>query len=283
MNEPALGQVEPLPSGIDLLPGTDLDALWEPFRFFEAGHHLMDIMNPLSSDGLDGIVAAIDRQPAERLLDIACGHGELLLRVAASSDLEPPDADGARLTGVDLSPWTLRRAHDRLDAAKIGADLVLGDGARYVDRHTDRMWDVITLIGASWIWGGFEPSVGALVRHLGPGGRLAIGEVVASSPEARDRLAPVYGTPPTGAELRAALERAGLIDLTVIPTTGQDWRDYDDRVMHGIRQWLQTFPDDRGFLRLQEEYEAVRADPADVTWQVWIGTAPPAPVTSQAP
>jgi predicted TPR repeat methyltransferase len=274
MNEPALGQIAPLPGGVDLVPGTDIDTLWEPFRFFEAGHHLMDIMNPLSPRGLDQVVTAIDRQPTERLLDIACGHGELLLRVAAGAGSGRSTADTI-MTGVDLSPWTLRRAHQRLANAEVAAELFLGDGARYLEQHPGRTWDVISLIGASWIWGGFEPSVAALVPRLNPGGRLAIAEVIVASPEARDQLAGEYGTPLTSSEVEGVLADAGLVDLTVIPITAQDWRDYDDRVMSGIRRWAELFPENAGYLRRQQNDVATRADDTGVTWQVWVGTAGP--------
>lgn len=303
VREPPLGTIEPLPADIAVVPGTDVEALWEPFRFYEAGHHLMDIMNPLSSAGLDRLLAAIDRKPTERLLDIACGHGELLLRASAAvgsgvesahsagsgsgpggpftaesesadSATNPTAGEAGTMTGIDLSPWTLRRAHHRLTAAGADVGLVLGDGARYLEQNPGATWDVITLIGASWIWGGFEPSVKTLIPRLNPGGRLAVAEVIVTDPEARERLNAEYGTPLTGDELRAVLDDAGLEEATVITTTAQDWRDYDDRVIHGIRQWLKTFPDDTEFLQRQEDFEAVRADDADVTWEIWIGTAP---------
>lgn len=266
MTDAPLGRVEPLPAGIDILPDTDVDSLWEPFRFYEAGHHRMTIMNPLSGAGLDRLVDALVVANGERVLDIACGHGDLLLRVTAGHDVTA--------AGVDLSPWTIRRARARLDQAGGAVALTLGDGRRYLEARPTTRWDVIALIGAPWIWGGFGPSVDALTAHLNPGGRLAIGDIVATDAEARRRLDPLYDDPGTAADHRQALERAGLVDLIEMPSEAADWRAYDDRVLDGLQHWLEVFPGDGDYLERQRDYERRRADDADVSWQVWIGRLP---------
>ena len=279
---PQLGVVAPLQSDIDVLAGTDVDALWESFRFYEAGHHRMTIMNPLSSTDLDRLIAELDLAPGDRVLDIGCGHGELLARIAPSvepdrdTDAPPWLGDRPQIVGVDLSPWTVRRARARLAEPGPPGDrvqLVLGDGRAFVDQHPDDRWDVIALIGAPWIWDGFAGSVETLAPLLRPGGRLVVADVVVPTPEVRIRLDAEYGAPLTTEEQRTALLDAGLTELVIIPTTAAEWRAYDDRVLDGIEHWLRVFPGDTEYLARHQRYEDARATGADVGWQVWIAVA----------
>ncbi|MGI9598387.1 MAG: hypothetical protein ACR2QK_19640 [Acidimicrobiales bacterium] len=89
--------------------------------------------------------------------------------------------------------------------------------------------------------------------------------------EARSRLDPEYGDPATADEQRDILVGAGLSHLIEIPAAAQDWRDYDDRTLDGIRAWLERFPDDTEYMERQLRFENVRAADNDVGWQVWIG------------
>ncbi len=257
------------------MTGTDVDALWEPFRFFEAGHHRLSIMDPLTSDGLDGLIDRLGIANGHRVLDVACGHGELLRRIAGRWTV-----DGI---GVDLSPWTIRRAHHRLSEAGVdGIRLVLGDGRHYLESTPAVTWDVICLIGAPWIWGGFEPSVAALAARLAPGGRLAVADVVATTVEVRDGLPAEFGQPRTAAECRAILAAAGLTGVEELPSTAEAWRDYDDRVAAGIEAWVQAVPGDRRFLDRRGDRESERAEGGDVRWSVWVGTQPLVPDRASA-
>lgn len=268
MTNSQLGVTAPLPSGIDVLPDTEVEQLWTLFRFFEAGHHNMEIMNPLSSDGLDEVVQHLDVRPDDRVLDVACGHGDLLLRL---HDMGGDGPTPSQATGVDLSPWTIRRARQRLsDAGLNEVDLVLADGKRYLQRNTEQRWDIISLIGAPWIWGGFGPSVDALSSRLNSGGRLVIADIVATSQESRARLDPQYDDPGTADELRGVLHEAGLETVVELETSPQDWRDYDDRTLAGLRSWIERFPQDGDFIDRQMGHEETRADDADVGWRVWI-------------
>ena len=74
-----------------MLPGTDVEGEWERFRIFEALHHRMRICNPMTSADLDAVADVLDPQPEQSALDIACGHGELLIRLAERAAIEALD------------------------------------------------------------------------------------------------------------------------------------------------------------------------------------------------
>jgi SAM-dependent methyltransferase len=58
------------------------------------------------------------RRPVRRVLDIACGTGPHLVRLAAR---------GYRMTGLDLSPKNIQYLRERLDTGGLAGDLVVGD------------------------------------------------------------------------------------------------------------------------------------------------------------
>jgi len=82
----------------------------------------------------------LELHPGERLLEIGCGVGAVLGQIALSHPR-------TQLSGIDISPEQIARAHSHLDALGLGAtspnpvELVVGDGAAlpWPDRHFDRV------------------------------------------------------------------------------------------------------------------------------------------------
>jgi ubiquinone/menaquinone biosynthesis C-methylase UbiE len=108
--------------------------------------------------------ALFDQRPAN-LLELACGPGNAL---AAMRKALP----GADLTGIDLSPFLLELAHDRLPGA--GISLVHGNATRLP--WADAALDAVV---AQHFLGHLprhvrQPAWAAAARVLRPGGRLYV-------------------------------------------------------------------------------------------------------------
>jgi SAM-dependent methyltransferase len=107
----------------------------------------------------------LDLRPGMRVLDLACGHGELANRLAAR---------GCRVTGLDSSAIFLDRARADAAAAGVSVEYVAGDMRQIpwtgrFDRVTN--W--------STAFGYFDDTTNrvvldGIVRVLRPGGRLAM-------------------------------------------------------------------------------------------------------------
>ncbi len=254
----------PLPKSIVVLPGTDVDDAWQRFAPFEALHHLHTICNPLSSQDLDRVVEALEPQDGDQALDLACGHGELLRRLSRRA------AVGG--TGVDLSPWALLRA------ASQSVTIVwwLGDAGR-VPEQPD--WEIVSSLGATWIWDGFAGTAAALAARTAPVGRIAIGDLRLKS--LADRAA-LGGAPEasnlTEDEQVTALRELGLEPLEqIVPDPGA-WRDYYELVVESADTYAAEHPDDPGadhramaHAWMRNDYERLSKH---LAWTVWVARKP---------
>ncbi len=253
-----------LPPSVRVLPGTDLERAWDVFERYEALHHGMSLCNPMSEGDLDALVAVLGPQPGMRVIDLACGHGELLLRLAAAAPIAG--------VGVDLSPWVLVRAagaaaerglEDRVDWWLVDAEEVEGDGS----------YDVASALGASWIWDGYAGTARALAGFVRPGGTVVVADLYR-----RPGITPAevehYGEVPTHEELYGAFDAAGLALVDEIPTSAESWRDYERRIAESADAWVTMHPGPAA-----EEYRDDAAawaaehprDPELVGWSLRIG------------
>ena len=102
--------------------------------------------------------------PGERVLDVACGAGQLALPAARA---------GAVATGVDIAPNSIARARARAQAEGLAVRFDEGDAEELP--YEDGAFDVVvSLLGAM-----FAPRpdrvAAELVRVCRPGGRIALG------------------------------------------------------------------------------------------------------------
>jgi SAM-dependent methyltransferase len=139
--------------------------LADRFLPFAALHHGLEINSPISVAMLEEAVAAMKISSTDRVLDIACGNGGLLWRLAERTR-------GA--VGIDLSPWAIEAAAERLEANGVDAQLVLGDAAALPG---EPMWDAIACVGAAWIFHGHAGTARALQRRLVHGGVALLGDL----------------------------------------------------------------------------------------------------------
>jgi SAM-dependent methyltransferase len=218
------------------MSGPDVD-LPRTFTIRESSHR---IHNPFSSGKLATLGQALSPPPGTRLLDLACGSGEMLCTWARDHQVTG--------TGVDISTVFLAAA--RVRAAELGVDgrvsFVHGDASGYV---AGAQVDIASCIGATWIGGGAPGTVQLLRRSLRPGGMMLIGE-----PYWR-RVPPdqatVEGCHAIGSDdflpLPELLGRFGDLGCDVVEmvlASQDDWDRYAAAQWLNIRRWLDANADD---------------------------------------
>lgn len=257
-------QHPPLPKEIIVLHGTDVNEAWDRFQPFEALHHLHTICNPLTSDDLDALIDVLDPTDGDQVLDLACGHGELLHRLTRRV------AVGA--IGVDLSPWALTHALAKSTAVAWW----LGDAAA-VPEAPD--WDIVTCLGASWIWNGFEGTASALAKRTAPGGRIALGDLRLRSAQVRVTL----GDAPEASSLTEdeqvdALRSLGLEPVEQLIPDEAGWRAYHELVIESANAYAAAHPDDpsadhraMAHAWMRNDYERLKRH---LVWTIWVADTP---------
>lgn len=197
--------------------------------------------NPISDAGVADLIDAMDLAPGARVLDIACGAGELLVRLA--------ERCGASGVGVDVSAGALEQARAKA-AARVPAaalEFVQADGAQF-EPEGGETFDAVCLVGASWIWRGYLGTLRALVRWLGPGGVMLFGEPywrVDPPPtaycEADGSLTADTFTTLDG--IREAAAGEGLRLVYMLGSTECDWDRYEMLQSQAADRWARAHPD----------------------------------------
>ena len=116
-------------------------------RFFDIPHREHTFFQPVSVDRVDELIALLRLGHGDQALEIATAKGEFVIRLA-----EQYDSEGI---GVDLSPCCVSDAKEkfRQRIAKARLSFVEMDGAVYEPKAKE-CFDLVTRIGASWIYNG---------------------------------------------------------------------------------------------------------------------------------
>ena len=191
----------------------------DPWLYWFATHGRHAYMNPVAAGTFRTLGRQLGLRSGIRVLDVGCGKGTLLLRWARDH--------GIQGTGIDASP------HHSAEARAAAARLEEGPRPRFVHARAEEwsssepLFDVACCVGADWIWGGPQGTLGALKQRARPGGCVVFG-----SPFARRELPEAYcraeGFAPGDISTLDALHDSALaMGLTPLFFRGSSERDWD--------------------------------------------------------
>ncbi len=215
----------------------------------EADHRILD---PLTDAHLLELAAVARVGAGTRVLDLACGKGEMLCRWAQEL--------GSSGLGVDISPVFAAAARKR--AVELGvADRVAieqADASSY--RAEPGGFDIAACVGATWIGGGVAGTIELLRPAVGPDGLLLVGEPFwREEPPAEARAA--YGEPDLFADLPGLLDRfedAGADLVEMVLADEHSWDRYAAAQWWALRRWLDDHPDDPAVAQVREFRDEAR-------------------------
>lgn len=207
------------------------------FVIRESTHRIHD---PLTPTKLARLGEALLLRPQQRILDLACGSGEMLCTWAR--------AHGITGRGVDVSSAFIDAARAR--ALELGvADQVRfehGDASAYLAAEPA---DVAACLGATWIGGGVLGTIDLLRRSLRDGGLILVGEpywvrVPATDEVARSCHARSRDELRTLEQLLTSLRAHGFDLVQMLLAGPDDWDAYHGLQWLNTRRWLDANPDD---------------------------------------
>jgi len=205
------------------------------FHVVESAHELQ---NPTSVDKVRLLGERLRLGPRSRVLDVGSGRGGPALVLA--------HAFGCRITCVERSEEFLGDARRRVLEAGLGEliDLVRADGRDFPIEP--EAYDAALCLGASFIWGGLDATLAALVPGVRPGGTVAIGE-----PYWRGWPLPAGFQPDADQDFRSLpavvelFESAHLAPIALIAASEDDWDRYESLHWLALEDWLGEHEDDR--------------------------------------
>lgn len=208
------------------------------WKYYNVTHRYHLICNPTSVAKIDELIGLLRLPPGSTVLDIACGKGEMLTKLA-----EQYEVSGV---GVDISPFfvadTEQRLRERVPGA--GIEVLAMDGADY---RTARLFDLAMCIGATWVYKGLRGTLDALKSMTKPGALVLVGESFwLAEPDDAFLAAERYTRDMFGTHYENILvgEGEALSPLYTAVSSPDDWDRYEALQWYAAERYAGDNPDD---------------------------------------
>ena len=222
----------------------------DKWKYFDITHKQHIYCNPMNESKIQRFIGLLDLDD-KRVLDIACGKGELLISLAEQYDIAG--------IGVDISPYCIQDCYEKKQARAPHSDLefIEMDGADYKSPKPE-YFDLASCLGASWVYGGHEGTLKTLMGMTKPGGLILVGEpywLKEPDPEylkADEMTKETFGTHHENIKTG---EKLGLTCLYTFASDHDDWDNYETLQWLAVNNHIRANPDDPDNPELLEKLE----------------------------
>jgi len=246
----------------------------DTWKFYDVTHRYHEVWNPMSRAKLDELVGLLGLNAGSVVLDIACGKGELITRLA-----EQYEVSGI---GVDISPYCVTDAERKLKERVPGAQIQIlnMDGADY---SPDQLFDLAMCVGASWIYKGHRGTLSALKAMTKPDGLILVGEPFwLKDPDDAYLVAENLTRDMFGTHHQNILvgEDEGLVPLYTMASNQDDWDRYETLQWYAAEKYARDNPDDPDISEILTRVADGRRNYLDwgrdtLGWAIYLFRKPP--------
>lgn len=213
----------------------------------------MRYCNPLSSEKIETVLDLLDFVNTARVLDLASGKGELLLRLV--------ERYGAEALGVDLaSPFIAEaqaQANTRIPHRKV----------TFLEQDVTRLQvepeslDLVSCLGGCHILGGFQPTLQQVKSWVKPGGYILLGDGYWKQEPQPEYLAAFGGSRDecmTHAQNVTTGPAEGLVPLYACVCNDDEWDRYEWLHLRNIELYARKHSEDPDVPELLKRIRAWR-------------------------
>jgi SAM-dependent methyltransferase len=224
------------------------------WKYYDITHREHVICNPTSEEKLHRLVGLLRVPAGASVVDIASGKGEFLIRME--------EAHGARGVGVDISPFCVPQAEQRLkERLPDGKTNFLQMNGSDFKPDRPHSFAIASCIGASWVFGGHEGTLDALLEMIEPGGWVVVGEpfwLQDPSPEYLEASGCERESFGSHASNVKAGEERGLELVHTLVSSRDDWDVYEGLQWYATAEYGRNHPDDPDVPELVQKVEKER-------------------------
>lgn len=217
------------------------------------------IINPLLHGSVDRLAGLADLDDQKTALDLACGRGGVSIPIIKKY--------GASLIGVDLIPEFIEGAGTYAQEAGVGerCDFINMEVIEFLESES-RKYDLVLMLGASFIWGGLINALEALPKLVKPGGILMIGEPY-RIPDIPDADSEIFDQKEGVTE---RLKKIGTI-LDVIDDGMPGWQSYYEPENKAKSMLRSNNPEFDGVMDFLDEQDKIQEwEIENLGWAVWV-------------
>jgi hypothetical protein len=224
-------------------------------------------MNPCSVDKVRLVGERMRLAPGDQVLDMGAGQAGPAILYAADF--------GARVTAVESHPPFVEVGRGRAELAGVShlVDYAITTGDTIALEPEG--YDAAVCFGAAWIFGDFTGTARALSAAVRPGGHVAIGDIYLKTPGDRPSAwPPAYGVALTLGGLVEAMRALGLVPVTVVAASEDDWNDYVSRQLLSVADWLDensSHPDRAEVVKTSGGFTTDEAEWRSLGWGIVVG------------
>jgi len=220
-----------------LVTGCNSMDIW---KFHDIRHKRHLLCNPMSREKFERLCKLLRLKRGAHVLDIACGKGEFLIRLAELYDISG--------VGVDISPYCIRDCLEKHRKRVPNSDVnfIEMDGAKY-EPESSELFDLAMCVGASWVYGDYRGTIQALKKITKPSGLIIVGEPFWLKEPSEDYLK-TDGTKKeefgTHYENVKAGEEEGLTCIYTLVSNYDEWDHYETLQWWAVNDYIRANPDD---------------------------------------